>query len=94
MNHPHVSHPSRPFLGDFEMLPVAAHFAFGEVPLYPTSNDFQLAAMLYGDSHDAAALWQLEAIRERRVHPNRALEAAKGDIAQRVAGRLHKICTD
>lgn len=93
MNHPHVSHPSNPFLGDFDLLPLAAQLAHGPVPSHPTSDDFQLAAMQHGDSHDAAALWHLEAVRERRLHPGRPLDEAKPDINARVARRLYEICT-
>lgn len=89
--HPHVGHPGNPFLGDFDLLPIAAHLAHGEVPLHPTSEDFQLAATR-GDSHDAADIWYLEAVRERRLHPGRALDDAKHDIGERVAARLHDLC--
>jgi hypothetical protein len=90
--HPHVGHESRPFLGDFDFLPLAAYVKHGDVPPYPTSDDFQLAAMALGRSLDAADIWQLEAVRERRLHPGRLLEDAKADINKRVAKRLYDIC--
>lgn len=93
VNHPHIGNPSNPFLGDFDLLPFAAQIAHGSVPLYPTSNDFQTTAMELGDSHDAAALWHLEAVRERRLNPARPLEDAKANINSRVAKRLYEICT-
>ena len=92
-DYPHVGHPSRPFIGDFDLLPIAAQLAHGEVPTHPTGDDFQIAAMNLGDSRDAADLWHLEAIRERRLHPGRLLQDARRDINARVASRLHALVT-
>lgn len=92
MDHPYINNPSNPFLGDFDLLPISAHFAHGEVPTHPTSDDFQLAAMKMGDSHDAVDLWYLEAIRQRVLHPGQLLEEGKKDINARLADRLFKIC--
>lgn len=94
MRHPYVTTPDRPFLGDFDLLPLAAHLQHGAVPTHPTSDDFQLTAARLGDSSDAASLWHLEAVRERRLNPGRPLEDAKKDINRRVAARLHEICTN
>jgi len=92
MPHPYVTHPENPFLGDFDLLPLAAQISHGCVPTHPTSDDFQAIALRLGDSHDAAALWHLEAVRERRLHPGRLLDEAKAEINGRVARRLYLIC--
>ena len=79
------------FSGDFDVLPIMAHFRYGQVPVRPTSDDFQLTACLVESDLDvyAEAHWFLEAVRERRLHPARPLEDAKREIASRVARRLY-----
>jgi hypothetical protein len=56
------------FEGDFDALPLRSHLLFGEVPSYPTSEDFQNAACTAFGSTDVAARWRMEAIRWRLVH--------------------------
>jgi hypothetical protein len=79
------------FVGDFEFLPVAAHFRYGAVPTHVTSDDFQTAAVMVSADLDvyAEAHWHLEAVRERRLRPGCALDAeAISAINNRVAARL------
>lgn len=77
------------FAGDFDMLPLRAGIVYGPVPLYPTDSDFHIAASIVTRDDDAAAHWQIEAIRERRVRPGALLDdATLRTIAIRVAKRL------
>lgn len=60
------------FDGDFSFLPFAAGVRYGQVPLYPTSEDFQRFACTKAHEERPEAYWQLEAIRWRRqnaAHP-------------------------
>ncbi len=62
---------SRPFTGDFDALPLFVSLTDRPAPLYPTSEDFQLAAMAAGRAdpftvEGAGTIWRLEAIRARR----------------------------
>jgi hypothetical protein len=84
--------PVDAFDGDFDMLPLMAHFRYGVVPTHPTSDDFQLAAIMATHDGDlyAEAHWFIEAIRERRLNPGRLLDDAKRGINARVAARLYR----
>jgi hypothetical protein len=84
------------FDGDFDMLPIKAHFRYGVIPSHPTSNDFQLAACVVLDDLEtyAEAHWYIEAIRERRMNPGRLLDDAKRDINARVADRLYRLAAE
>jgi hypothetical protein len=81
------------FNGDFDFLSVAAHFRYGAVPAYPTSQDFQAAAVAVSSDLDTyvEAHWHLEAVRERRQRPGCALDdnTIRG-INNRVANRLYE----
>ncbi len=84
--------PIDKFDGDFDMLPIAAHFRYGAIPVNVGSSDFQSAAVRISADMDtyAEAHWYLEAIRERRINPMRSLNDAMRDINARVARRLYK----
>lgn len=79
------------FDGEFTFLPFAAQLRYGAVPTHPSSNDFQSAACVVADDLDlyVEAHWHLEAVRERVLHPGRALDDAMRDINARVAKRLY-----
>lgn len=67
------------FDGDFSLLPFRAATDSGPVPEWPTDEHFQRASMRAMDADPftwggAAAVWQLEAIRERRHHPGVPLD--------------------
>jgi hypothetical protein len=84
--------PIDAFAGDFEFLPLAAQLRYGAVPTHPTSENFQCAAVTVADDLDcyAEAHWHIEAVRERRLNPGRALDdAALREIGARVAKRLY-----
>ena len=55
-----------------ELWSVRAHLIAGEVPLYPTDEEFQTAAMA-ATRHfpEPAYVWRMEAIRSRRGAPGR-----------------------
>lgn len=78
------------FCGDFDTLPVRSHLLFGAVPLFPTSDDFQLAAMVASHANDAAAEWRVEAIRWRRGNEGKPLDLRA--IAVATSERLFKLC--
>lgn len=85
------------FSGDFEWLPIAAHFRYGQVPQFPTSDEFQSACVRVSGDLDryAEAHWFLEAVRERRMNPGRTMdEDALHDISERVAQRLYRRAID
>lgn len=79
------------FDGDFDFLPIRAHLVFGQVPQFPTDEDFHLAVSdVCHAEDDAAAHWQVEVIRERRIRPGAAFDAATMKaINLRVAKRLY-----
>jgi hypothetical protein len=79
------------FDGDFDVLPFAAHIRYGTIPHTVTSGDFQLAACVVSEDLDTypEAHWYIEAMRERRINPGRALNEAKREINLRVAARLY-----
>ncbi len=54
------------FDGEFSFLPFEAGVRYGEVPLYPTGEDFQNAACVCAHEQRPAAVWFREAIRWRR----------------------------
>lgn len=54
------------FEGDFDLLPFAAGIRYGEVSLYPTSEDFQNFACTCSRERRPEACWQLDAVRWRR----------------------------
>ena len=82
------------FDGDFELLPVASALRSGAVPEYPTSDDFQHAAMAAvreapGSWAEAASVWFREAVRQRRWQSAVTLDAPTLKlIAVRVADEL------
>ena len=86
------------FVGDFDILPLAAHFECGPVPTHPTGEAFQLAAI--GASHDgsgiitireAALVWHREAIRWRLGNAGAALDLPA--IAQATSAELYQRTT-
>jgi hypothetical protein len=81
-----------PFDGDFSLLPFTAHVRYGEVPRWPTDDDFHLAASdVAHNPDDAAAHWRIEAVRERRHRPGVELDAPTlKAIALRTADRLYQ----
>ncbi len=87
---------SRPFNGDFDVLPFVAGLTFGPVPKYPTSVQFQATTL---DVHNAdpftvegaAHHWHVEAVRERCQEPGCAFDPERlRVIASRTAKRLYK----
>lgn len=88
---PAAALPRRPV--DLELLPLRAHVIYGEVPLYPIRDDFELAACVVAhEADDPAAHWHIEAIRWRRVDGyGKPLEHGLPVIAGRVAARLWKL---
>lgn len=57
-------------------------------------NDFQSAAVRVAGEDDAAAIFYLEAVRERRLHPGITLDDETIRIInRRVAARLYEIVT-
>lgn len=67
------------FQGDFDALPLVAHFEIGPVPAYPTAEDFQASAMRASNADPftqsgAAARWFCEAVRWRRGNPGVAMD--------------------
>lgn len=84
--------PIDAFNGDFDLLPIAAHFRYGAVPVNVGGNEFQSIAVHVSNDLDiyAEAHWHLEAVRERRLNPTRSLNDAMRDINARVARRLYE----
>lgn len=81
------------FDGCCDFLPFAASIERLDVPLYPTSGDFQLAAMRADDS--PVNRWQTEAIRYRRMNPGAELDtAALYAIAQKVCANIYRVVTE
>lgn len=84
------------FDGAFDLLPFRSHLDCGQVPLYPTSDDFQLASMgtvheEQGSWAEAAKVWHFEAVRERRLRHACAFDAPTlKAIALRVAAKLYE----
>ncbi len=82
------------FDGDFSVLPFRAQVDIGLVPAFPTSNEFQLAAIATTGVDPfswggVARIWYLEAVRERCNRPGAPLDqAALKVIAHRTAERL------
>ncbi len=90
---------SNHFDGGFDLLPILAHLECGPVPMHPTGEDFQRAAMCaaVGDEDgiiskvEAAGVWQREAIRWRMGHGGCALDIPA--ISRNVAAELYKRAT-
>ena len=75
---------------DLDLLPLRAHVLFGEVPRYPTDDDFHGAASdVFHEEDEPATHWRLEAVRWRLHHPGTPLDdVALATIAGRTAARL------
>jgi hypothetical protein len=82
------------FDGDFEMLPFRAHVLYGDVPLYPISEDFHLAVSVAFGRDDAAADWRVEAVRWRLAHMGKPLNEGLREIAAATAARLYRKSVD
>jgi hypothetical protein len=78
------------FDGDFDLLPFAAGVRYGQVPLYPTSQDFQNFACTKAWEHRPEAHWHLEAIRWRMVNMGKPLNEGLRDIAKATAAAIIK----
>lgn len=78
-----------------ELWSVRAHLIAGEVPLYPTDEDFQTSAMAATRYYpEPAHVWRMEAIRSRRGAPGRgqpldlpAIQAAAVTAMARLSAR-------
>lgn len=84
------------FDGDFDLLPIASDLRYRSIPLYPSADDFQLAAMeIAADlSLHAEAHWYVEAMRWRRAEGyGRPLQDGLKTINTAVAKRLYEIVT-
>lgn len=79
------------FDGDFEFLPLRARIEFGEVPMYPTYEDFALAVtQVESTPDDPAAHWRVEAIRARRLQPGVLLNDVLKQINTATSARLYQ----
>jgi hypothetical protein len=79
------------FQGDFDFLPLRAHLLYGAVPEFPTEGDFAMAATaVASDPNEAAAHWQIEAIRARRSHSGAPLNELLSEINRATSARLYK----
>jgi len=79
------------FEGDFELLPLRAHFLFGRLPQCPSDADFHMAVTDAIPAQDPAAEWRVEAIRFRRQNPGARLDDINlKTIARATAARLHR----
>lgn len=80
------------FTGDFDLLPIAAHLRYGDVPAWASSEDFQNAAVRVSSDLDtyAEAHWHIEAVRWRRANGGRPLDEGLREIAQATARRLYE----
>lgn len=79
--------PPRPCPPDLAGLRAA--LVYGDVPLYPTTGDFLLAATDVVDhADDIAAHWRLEAIRARRLAPGSVLDCEA--IERAAEARMHR----
>lgn len=78
------------FDGEFSFLPFEASVRYGEVPLYPTSEDFHNFVSTKFHEQRPAAHWHLEAIRWRRKHPGKPLNDGLKEIAIATAAATHK----
>ena len=68
------------FEGDFELLPLRAHFLFGRLPQCPSDADFHMAVTDAIPAQDPAAEWRVEAIRFRRQNPGARLDERTGSL--------------
>lgn len=76
---------------DLDLLPLRAQVLFGEVPLYPTREYFERAALFVGFGEPAAD-WYIEAVRWRRgAGYGKPLEDGLPIIAGRTAARLWRL---
>jgi hypothetical protein len=85
------------FRGDFDLLPIASDLRYRPVPLYPSSDEFQLAATQVADDLEThcEAHWYIEAFRWRRTAGyGKPLNDGLKTIALAVAARLYKIVTE
>lgn len=79
------------FEGDFDLLPIAAHLRYGEVPLYPVSEDFHNFVSTKVHERRPEACWQLEAIRWRLQNPGRPLNEGLKVIAVATAAAIFRM---
>ena len=76
-----------------DLLPFRAQVVYGEVPLYPSREEFDLAVTaVFHHPEDRAAHWRVEAVRWRRNEGHgKPLEDGLPVIAGRLGARLWKL---
>lgn len=80
------------FDGCCDFLPVAASIYGLDVPMFPTSDDFQLAAMRADQS--PVHRWQTEAIRYRRQNPGAKFDdTVLHAIGDNVCKHIYRVVT-